>query len=124
LWTVSRLHQVIAPTFHVPVSKNTIWRRLVEAGLTYQKPERNYYEADEDVRKKWRRYEIPKIKRCVAENKAILYFQDESNISLTAFIGKTGAPCGKTPKATVTGTRGSISALSAISGQGVFVFRL
>jgi transposase len=124
LWTVSRLHRVIVERFHVHVSKNTIWRRLVEAGLTYQKPEREYHEADEKVRKRWRRYEIPKIKRCVAENKAILYFQDESNVSLTAFLGKTWAPCGKTPKATVTGTRGSVSAMSAISGQGLLVFRL
>jgi len=124
LWTVGRLHLVIAEKFHVEVSKNTIWRRLVEAGLTYQKPERKYYEADEEVRKHWRRYEIPKIKRCVAENKAILYFQDESNVSLTAFLGKTWAPCGKTPKATVTGTRGGVSAMSAISGQGLLVFRL
>jgi len=124
LWTVGRLHQVIAETFHVDVSKNTIWRRLVEAGLTYQKPEREYYEADEEVRKKWRRYEIPKIKRCVAENRAILYFQDESNISLMAFLGKTWSPCGKTPKAVVTGNRGSVSAMSAISGQGLLIFRL
>jgi transposase len=89
LWTVGRLHQVIAKQFQVEVSKNTIWRRLVEAGLTYQKPERRYYEADEEIRKHWRRYEVPKIKRCVAKNKAILYFQDESNVSLTAFLGKT-----------------------------------
>jgi len=124
LWTVGRLHQVIAEQFQVEVSKNTIWRRLVEAGLTYQKPERVYYEADENVRKHWRRYEIPKIKRCVFENKAILYFQDESNVSLSAFLGKTWAPCGKTPKAVVSGTRGSVSAMSAISGQGLLVFRL
>jgi len=56
--------------------------------------------------------------------RAILYFQDESNVSLTAFLGKTWAPCGKTPKATVTGTRGCVSAISAISGQGLLVFRL
>lgn len=124
LWTVGRLHQVITEQFHVEVSKNTIWRRLVEAGLTYQKPERRYYEADEAVRKHWRRDEIPKIKRCVLENKAILYFQDESNVSLTAFLGKTWSPCGHTPKATVTGLRGSVSAMSAISGQGLLVFRL
>jgi transposase len=124
LWTVGRLHQVIAKQFQVDVSKNTIWRRLVEAGLTYHKPERRYYEADEAVRKHWRRYEVPKIKRCVAENKAILYFQDESNISLRAFLGKTWAPCGTTPVATVTGTRGSLSAMSAISKLGLLVFRL
>jgi len=124
LWTVGRLHQVIANRFQGGVSKNTVWRRLVEAGLTYQKPERAYYEADENIRKRWRRYEIPKIKRCVAEKRAILYFQDESNVSLSAFLGKTWAPCGKTPKAAVTGTRGGVSAVSAISGQGLLIFRL
>jgi len=124
LWTVGRLHQVITENHCVDVSKITIWRRLVEAGLTYQKPEREYYEVDEEARQKWRRYEIPKIKRCVAKNKAILYFQDESNISLTAFLGKTWSLCGKTPKARVTGLRGGVSAMSAISGAGSLIFRL
>jgi len=124
LWTVGRLHRVITDTFQVEISKHTVWRRLVAAGLTYQKPEHEYYEADENVRKHWRRYEIPKIKRCVAKNKAILYFQDESNISLSAFLGKTWSPRGQTPKAKVTGLRGSISAMSAISASGSLVFRL
>ena len=124
LWTVGRLHRVITEKFHVDISKHTVWRRLVDAGLTYQKPEREYYEADEGVRQQWRRYEIPKIKRCVAKNKAILYFQDESNVSLTAFLGKTWSPRGQTPKAKVTGLRGSVSAMSAISNRGSLVFRL
>ena len=124
LWTVGRLHRVITEEFKVSVSKHTIWRRLVSAGLTYQKPEREYYEANEEVRKHWRRYIIPKIKRCVLENKAILYFQDEANVSLSSFLGKTWAPCGHTPKATVTGLRGGISAMSAISRRGSLIFRL
>jgi len=124
LWTVGRLQQVLTEKHGIEISKVTLWRRLHEAGLTCQKPEREYYEADEDVRRKWRRYEIPKIKRCVAENKAILYFQDESNISLSAFLGKTWAPCGQTPTAKITGKRGSVSAMSAISGSGSLVFRL
>jgi transposase len=53
-----------------------------------------------------------------------LYFQDESNISLTAFLGKTWSPRGQTPKAMVTGLRGGVSAMSAISGRGSLVFRL
>ncbi|GEM_PF-6766401 len=40
--------------------------------------------------------------------RAILYFQDESNVSLTAFLGKTWAPRGQTPKALVTGKRGGV----------------
>ncbi len=67
---MGRLHQVISEKFHVEVSKNTVWRQLLEAGLTYQTPQREYDEADDNVRKKWRRYAVfikygPKIKHCI-----------------------------------------------------------
>lgn len=124
LWTVGRLHLVIRDSYHVVISRDTIWRRLRDAGLTYQKPEREYYEIDEKARRKWRRYEVPKIRKTVKKHRAILYFQDESNVSLTAFLGKTWAPCGKTPRASVTGKRGGVPAMSAISKPGHLVFRL
>jgi transposase len=124
LWTVSRLRRVIADEFRIPLSKNTIWRRLRDAGLTYQKPEREYYEIDEATRKKWLRYEVPKIRRAIKKYRGILYFQDESNISLTAFLGKTWAPRGQTPKAKVTGKRAGVAATSAISRGGQLLFRL
>jgi len=124
LWTVGRLRQVIGEDFQIVISKNTVWRRLREAGLTYQKPEREYFEIDEQTRRKWRRYEAPKIRRTVKKYRAILYFQDESNVSLTAFLGKTWAPRGKTPKARVTGHRGGVAAMSAISRRGRLLFRL
>lgn len=124
LWTVSRLRRVIQDEFRIQLSKNTIWRRLRDAGLTNQKPEREYYEIDEAARKKWIRYEVPKIQRAVQKHRAILYFQDESNISLTAFLGKTWAPCGQTPKVNVTGKRAGVAATSAISNRGQLLFRL
>jgi len=124
LWTVSRLRRVISDTFTIRLSKNTVWRRLRDAGLTYQKPEREYYEIDEESRKKWKRYEVPKIQRCVQKHRGVLYFQDESNISLTAFLGKTWSPCGHTPKAKVTGNRAGVAATSAINGQGQLLFRI
>ncbi len=124
LWTVRRLHTVIKQEFRVTVSKDTVWRRLREAGLTYQKPEREYYEGDEEKREDWVRNTLPKIRQAVAKYRAILYFQDESNISLTAFLGKTWAPRGKTPKQSVTGRRGGVAAMSAISKRGHLLFRL
>ena len=124
LWTVGRLSHVITDEFQIQVSKNTIWRRLRDAGLTYQKPEREYYEIDEAARKKWLRYEVPKIRRAVKKYRGILYFQDESNISLTAFLGKTWSPCGQTPKSRVTGKRAGVAATSAISRHGQLLFRL
>ena len=124
LWTVGRLQQVIEDVCEVKVSKDTVWRRLRDAGLTYQKPERQYFEVDEKARQEWLRTEVPQIRKIVRKFRAILYFQDESNVSLTAFLGKTWAMCGQTPRVPVTGKRGGVSAMSALSGQGRLLFRL
>ena len=42
LWTVGRLRQVIREQYGVTMSEDTVWRRLRDAGFTYQKPERRY----------------------------------------------------------------------------------
>ena len=71
------------------MSKNTIWRRLRDAGLTYQKPERQYFETDPKARQESLEKTLPKVRETVRKYRAILYFQDEANVSLTAFLGKT-----------------------------------
>ena len=123
-WTTRRLIQVVRSLYGVLISKQTMMRRLHEAGLTYQKPERQYFELSEVERQAWRRRELPKIRRAVRKYQGILYFQDESNISLTGLLGKTWAPRGKTPKQQVTGHRGGVSAMSAITRSGQLIFRL
>jgi transposase len=97
---------------------------LREAGLTYQKPERQYFETDDKARQEWLENTLPKVRETVRKYRAILYFQDEANVSLTAFLGKTWAPCGQTPKGRVTGKRGGVAALSAISKRGHLLFAL
>lgn len=123
-WTTRRLLQVIETEFRVKVSKQTILRRLHAAGLTYQKPEREYFQVSEQERQVWVQNEVPRIRAAVRKHRAILYFQDESNISLTALLGKTWAPKGQTPKQAVTGKRGGVAAMSAITGRGGLIFRL
>jgi transposase len=124
LWTCRRLQQTIRRKFGVKLSRWTVWRRLREADITYQKPERKYHGANDEERRRWLRYEIPKIRRAVKKHRAILYFEDESNLSLTALLGKSWAPCGKTPTQRVSGKRGGVAAMSAISGVGRLVFKL
>lgn len=123
-WTCRRLIQITKKHLKRVVSQPTMWRVLRDMGLTYQKPERRYFEADDEQRKRWVRYEVPKIKRAVQEYRAILYFEDESNISLTAVLGKTWAPKGQTPLQKVTGQRGGVAAMSAITQTAQLVFRL
>lgn len=123
-WTTRRLIQVFQSELGISVSKQTVMRRLHEAKLSYQKPEREYFELTEEERQEWVRTKLPKIRAAVRKYRAILYFQDEANVSLTALLAKTWAPCGKTPKQKVTGHRGSVSAQSAISKSGHLLFRL
>jgi transposase len=123
-WTTRRLIQVVDSRFAVSLSKQTVMRRLHEAGLSYQKPERQYFELSEEERAEWRRMQLPKIRRAVREFKAILYFQDEANVSLTALLGKTWGVRGCPPKQRVTGKRGGVSAMSAITSRGQLIFRL
>ncbi len=123
-WTCGRLCHVLHQKFRITLSRWTMWRRLRDAGLTYQKPERRYFEANEKERQEWIKTELPKIRRASKKYKAVLYFEDESNISLTALLGKTWSPCGKTPTQVVTGNRGGISAMSAISKNGSLIFTL
>ncbi len=124
LWTVGRLRRVIRELYGVTLSEDTVWRRLRDAGFTYQKPERRYFELNEEARDEWMATEAPRIRAAARKFRAILYFQDESNVSLTAFLGKTWAFRGQTPHACVTGKRGGVTAMSALSGQGHLLFRL
>lgn len=123
-WTTRRLIQIITAEFGVTISKQTVLRRLHDAGLTYQKPEREYFELSQEEREAWVRHEVPRIRASVQKHRAILYFQDEANVSLTALLAKTWAPCGQTPKQRVTGKRGGVAALSAITRRGQLLFRL
>jgi transposase len=123
-WTARRVHQVLTQQFAASVSLRTILRRLQEAGLSYQKPQREYFEADPVARQQWLQTTLPQIRETIKKYRAILYCEDEASISLTAFLGKTWAVRGQTPKQRVTGQRGSISVMSAINARGRLVFRL
>lgn len=74
LWTVGRLRCVLQDRYGITLSSNTVWRRLRDAGFTYQKPERRYFELNEEAREKWLRDEVPRIRAAVREFRAILYF--------------------------------------------------
>jgi len=124
LWTTKRLRQVLRMELGVSISKQTMLRRLREAGFTYQKAQRRYVEASEEERQAWLRGQVPRIKRVVRKKRAILYFEDETSVSLTSVLGKGWSECGHPPKQRCTGKRGSLSAMSAITRTGYLVFRV
>jgi transposase len=124
LWTVGRVHAVLVDRFNDDVSEDTVWRRLREIGLTWQTPERQYFEADPEIRRRWQEETIPKIRETLRKTEGILYCEDEASVCLTPLLGKTWAERGKPRKVPVTGGRASIAAMSAISPKGRLVFQL
>lgn len=124
LWTGTYVRILFRRERKVNLDRSTIWRYLVRLGLSFQKPEKRYSQQDVDLTKKWISDEWPEIQKWARENRAIIYFEDESGVSLAPVIGKTWAPIGKTPVVRVTGKRGGVLAMSAISPSGRICFRL
>lgn len=122
LWTCARLKTVLASEIGVRISTATMWRTLKALGLSSQKPERRALEQDPIARKKWIEEEWPKIQRLAKAEKAMVFFADEASIALTPTVGRTWGPKGKAPIVRVTGRRGSISVMTAISTSGRLFF--
>jgi transposase len=124
LWTCRRVQQTIVKNINKKIHTTNIMRLFRKLNLSPQKPKRFSFQRNEKAVKKWLREEWPKIKAHCRRWQAMLYFQDESGISLTPVLGRTWAPKGKTPKIFVTGKRGGFCVTSAVSPAGKLVFRI
>lgn len=124
LWTCKRLRYLIQKTTKKKLHNSNVWKLLQRMDITNQKPERRAIQQNPREARRWVREEWPKIQAHARRWQAMLYFQDESGISLIPNLGKTWAPRGKTPIVRVTGKRGGFCVTSAISPAGRLLFRL
>jgi len=63
LWTSKRVAEVIRRRWRVKYDPSGVWHLLRRMGLSCQKPERRARECDEEVVKRWRQKEWPRIKK-------------------------------------------------------------
>lgn len=124
LWTCKRLSFLIEKMTKKKLHNSNVWKLLQRLNITNQTPERRAMQQNPSEARIWLREEWPKIQAHARRWQAMLYFQDESGISLIPNLGKTWAPKGKTPTIKVTGKRGGFCVTSAISPAGRLVFRL
>jgi transposase len=123
-WNTRRIAQVVKKTMRMRVSRMAIHRTLRKYEQSYKTPESRYYEANVAKQEEWQKQVLPAIRKTIKQYRAILYFEDESNISLTPTIAKTWGPVGTKLTRRVTGNRGSVSAISAISKDGRLIFNV
>ena len=91
---------------------------------SFKKVQKQYYETDVKAQEKWKEDVLVKIKNLIKKHRSILYFADESCIQLSPVMGKSWGPVGEKIIHKVTGNRGSISAISAISNDGRLIFNV
>ncbi len=124
LWTCKRVRYLIEKKMKKKLHNSNVWRLLRRFGLTNQKPERRALEQNPREARRWLEEKWPKILSHARKWQAMLYFHDEAGVSLTAVLGKTWAPKGKTPVVKVTGNKGGFCVSSAISPAGRLLFRI
>src|SRR3989338_8292286 len=82
LWDCHRVQQLVKKECKADIHISNIWRMLRSWKFTPQIPIKKALEQNEKEVRRWLREEWPKIKAHARRWRAILYFQDESGISL------------------------------------------
>jgi transposase len=122
LWTRAVVAELIAQKFGIQLGLTAIGELLAKLGLTPQKPLQRAYQRDPEAIEKWQRERYPAIARQAREEKADVFFWDESGFRADTVHGKTWGVRGQTPVVERPGQRQSISAASAVNANGAFWF--
>ena len=122
LWTRQIVRDLVAQKFGVSLSLASIGALLARVGLTPQKPLQQAYRRDPEAVALWQEKTYPAIVREAKQDKAEIYFWDESGFRADSVQGKTWGVKGQTPVVNVPGQRQSISAASAVNSKGGFWF--
>ena len=122
LWTRGMVRELIRREFGVKLSEVSVGRLLRTLGLTPQRPVRRAYQQDQEAVERWKCEEYPAIQKLAKDERATVYFADESAVRSDYHSGTTWAPKGETPVVETTGARFSLNLISAVSAKGLMRF--
>ena len=122
LWTRQIAATLIEQKFGVTLGVTAVGRLLARLGLSPQKPLQRAYQRDPQAIERWQHETYPDIAEQARQNKAEIYFWDESGFRADTVHGKTWGVKGQTPVIERPGQRQSISAASAVNAKGGFWF--
>jgi transposase len=125
LWSGPRVRHLIKKLFKIEYHPKHMPRFLYRLGLYLKKPERRALEQDSKEVRQWKYQRLPEILAYVKKNRALLFYADESLISLIPYVGKTWAFPRTKPIARVSGRRGQhVGVTAAVNEQGRLCFEL
>lgn len=125
LWSGPRVRHLIKKMFKIEYHPKHMPRFLYRLGLYLKKPERRALEQDSKEVRQWKNQKLPEILAYTQKNRALLFYADESLVSLIPYVGKTWAFPKAKPIARVSGRRGQhVGIIAAVNEQGRLCFEL
>jgi transposase len=125
LWSGPRIRHLIKQKFKVEYHVKHMPRLMKNLGLELKFPERRALEQDPEAVREWKEKRFPKILKLAKKKRSLVFYADESLITLMPYIGKTWAFPDKKPIVRVSGMRGqNIGITAAINQQGRMCFEL
>jgi transposase len=123
LWTREAVRNLIKNKFNLELSIRTVGRYLQNWGFTSQKPFKKAMEQNPIAVKEWLEKEYPAIKEKAKNQKAMIFWGDETGIKSTHATGKGYSPKGKTPELKISGKRFSTNVISVVNNSGKMYFK-
>lgn len=125
LWSGPRVRHLIKKLFKIEYHRKHMPRFLNRLGLQLKKPERRALEQDSKAVRQWKNQRLPEILVYAQKHQALLFYADESLISLIPYVGKTWAFPKAKPIVRVSGRRGQhVGITAAVNEQGRLCFEL
>jgi len=118
LWTRQAVRELIQDKFGIEIGLSTVGGYLKAWGFTPQKPVRRAFEQNHAAVQRWLTEIYPGIARQAKEEKALIYWGDETGLRSDHQTGRSYGLKGKTPVIPSTGQRFSINMISAITNRG------
>ena len=124
LWTRRAIKLLIERESGIPIVLETVSKYTKRWGFTPQRPGKLAAEQDPEKVKRWLTEEYPAIGERAKKEDALIFWGDETGVSLSAFYGRVYAPRGKTPTVKLPVKRVSLSMISAVDNRGGLRFML
>ncbi len=118
LWTRDAVRLLIEQKSGITMPIRTVGEYLKRWGFTPQKPAKWAKEQSTPAVANWLVKEYPAIAKRAKQEKAEIYWGDETGIQTGANVEKGYSPKGKTPVLRQTGRKHRINMVSAITNQG------
>jgi len=124
LWTRKAVMELIQQETGITMPIRTVGEYLKRWNFTPQKPAKRAYEQNPKAVAAWLENEYPHIKSQAKQDKAEIYWGDETGVRNDSQHERGYAPRGKTPIVRVTAKRASTNMISAVTNQGKVRFKV